>query len=132
MPPRGERDRPYGPPRPEERALLRDLLPPTAVLVTLGAIAAHRAGTTPPTSMLLALAMVGALGLMGYEALSILGHRGRVVASLSLTARLIVNERGSGRHVFVFGMTGSGKTTTVKRLLASLKPPCPVLVKAPI
>ena len=80
---------------------------------------------------LTALAIASTLGLAGYVALNALRYRGCVTASLSLTMRLVLNERGSGRHVFVFGMTGSGKTTTVKRLLATLKPPCPVLVRPP-
>ena len=83
------------------------------------------------TGALTALATALALGLAGYTALSALRYRGCVTARLSLIAKLVLNERGSGRHVFVFGMTGSGKTTTVKRLLATMKPPCPVLVKPP-
>ena len=75
------------------------------------------------------LAAAAALCLAGYAAIMALRYRGCTTAKISLTARLVLNERGSGRHVFVFGMTGSGKTTTVKRILASLKPPCPVLVK---
>ena len=111
--------------------MLRDLAPPTAILLALCVVAAYRAGLTLPdlTGALTMLVAAAALCLAGYAAITALRYRGCTTAKISLTARLVLNDRGSGRHVFVFGMTGSGKTTTVKRMLASLKPPCPVLVK---
>ncbi len=45
-----------------------------------------------------------------------------------LTVRLIDPATGSPRHIFVFGMTGSGKTHTVKRLISSRNIKRPTLI----
>ncbi len=109
----------------------------TAFLIVIGLVAAVKGGFTAPEPDALlnaaaafiatAAALTGVLLTAGW-----LKHRGETTASIAPGRRLTLIDRGgSAQHVFVFGMTGSGKTSSVKRILTTLRPPLPALVQPP-